>query len=201
MKKINLLLIAVVLLIAYSCEKEMLLENNNFQGFEDATTNTEFTSNKDAFTSKTITLGFDLVFTGTYAYIGPDEAKCGAFPPMVNVMNIGEGSGTHFGKMTSYFDFCVDVRDSSYPNGYVEAYFMDENGDKLFVYVEGFVLPGRVPGMPIFASSYFKDPFVITGGTGRFEGATGQGMTNDYNSERDEYTHHHWNGKITLVKK
>ena len=148
---------------------------------------------------KDLTMGFNLVFTGDYIYQGPD-AECGDFPPYVRVINEGEGTGTHFGKVKSYFDFCVDVRDSSYPNGRIIAYFEDENGDKLFVEVGGFVLGGRVPGMPSFATSYFKDPFVITGGTGRFEGATGQGMTNDYNSSKDPFSHHHWTGKITMKK-
>ena len=100
--------------------------------------------------------------------------------------------------MTFYFDFCVDVTDSSYPNDHIIAYFEDENGDQLFVEVAGFVLPGRLPGMPNYAVSYFKDPFEIIGGTGRFEGATGNGVTNDYNSSKDPYSHHHWKGKITL---
>lgn len=151
-------------------------------------------------TEKTITMGFNLVFTGEYVFVGPDVLKCGDFPPMVNVINIGEGSGTHFGKVKSHFDFCVDTTDSSYPNPFEEAWFEDENGDKLYVYVEGFVLPGRVPGMPSFATSYFKDPFIITGGTGKYDGATGSGMTNDYNSSKDPYSHHHWTGKITLPK-
>lgn len=201
MKKVYLLLIAASLIIANACEKEMLLENNNLKGFDDSITNAEYNVKKDAADSKILTLGFELVFTGTYDYFGPDEAKCGLFPPMLNVINRGEGVGTHFGKMTSFFDFCVNFRDSSYPNGFEEAYFMDENGDKLFVYVEGFVLPGRIPGIPNFANSYFKDPFVIVGGTGRFEGATGSGMTNDYNSDKDDFSHHHWNGKINLIKK
>ena len=149
---------------------------------------------------KTVTMGFNLVFTGIYDLTAPDVPKCGDFPPMINVINNGEGTGTHFGKVISHFDFCVDITDSSYPNAFEEAWFEDENGDKLYVYVEGFVLPGRVPGMPSFANSYFKDPFVITGGTGRFEGATGSGMTNDYNSAKDEFSHHHWTGKITLKK-
>jgi hypothetical protein len=192
MKKKFLLLIVLALFLG--CNNEDVLEYDN------ANIKADVTSKKGAPSSKMVTLGFNLVFTGTYQYQGPDEAKCGDFPPMVNVINVGEGNGTHFGKMTSHFDFCVDITDSSYPNGFEEAYFMDKNGDKLFVYVEGFVLPGRVPGMPSFANSYFKDPFVITGGTGRFEGATGSGMTNDYNSAKDDYSHHHWTGKITLIK-
>lgn len=184
----NYFLLLLLLVFISGCDNEPVLE------FEDVT------SKKEDVSSKTLTLGFNLVFTGTYLYQGPDETKCGAFPPYVNVINAGEGTGTHFGNVTSYFDFCVDITDSSYPNGYEEGYFMDENGDKLFVYVEGFVLPGRVPGMPSFATSYFKDPFIITGGTGRFEGATGEGMTNDYNSAMDDYSHHHWKGKINLIK-
>ena len=192
MKK-NFLLMIVLALIS-GCNNEDVFELDNAAAKQEVTLKKEVTS------SKTITLGFNLVFKGTYEYQGPDEAKCGSFPPMVNVVNIGEGTGTHFGKVTSHFDFCVDITDSSYPNDFEEAYFMDENGDKLFVYVEGFVLGGRVPGMPSFATSYFKDPFTITGGTGRFEGATGSGMTNDYNSAKDPFSHHHWTGKINLKK-
>ena len=147
---------------------------------------------------ETVTMGFNVVLTGNYDYFGPD-ALCGDFP-FWRVVNTGEGTGTHFGKLTSYFDFCIDLRDSSYPNGRIEAYFEDKNGDRLFVEVAGFVLGGRVPGMPSYATSYFKDPFVIVGGTGRFEGATGSGYTNDYNSSKDPYSHHHWKGKITMLK-
>jgi len=184
----NFFLLMLALTLISGCGNEGVIE------FDDATLNSKVSS------SKTLTLGFNLVFTGTYVFQGVDVDKCSPFPPMVNVVNIGEGTGTHFGHFTSHFDFCVDITDSSYPGDFEEAYFMDENGDKLFVYVEGFVLPGRVPGMPDFATSYFKDPFIITGGTGRFEGATGSGMTNDYNSANDDFSHHHWKGKITLIK-
>jgi hypothetical protein len=40
--------------------------------------------------------------------------------------------------------------------------------------------------------SYWKDPFVILGGTGKYEGATGDIITDDYNSSEDPYSHHHW---------
>lgn len=167
----------------------------------ESTDDTEFdnvTSSKNN-SEKTVTMGFNLVFTGTYDEPAVDLDKCGDYP-MINIINNGEGTGTHFGKLTSHFDFCVDFRDQSYPNAFEEAYFEDENGDRLNVYVKGFVVPGRVPGMPSFANSYFKDPFEIIGGTGRFEGATGSGMTNDYNSDKDPYSHHHWKGKITMKK-
>ena len=177
---------AIISLVA-GCDKTDVIN------FDDVST-----SKKGA--AKTVTMGFNLVFTGTYDPPPSPHPICGDFP-LVRVINTGEGTGTHFGKLTSYFDFCVDITDSSYPNGHIVAYFKDKNGDRLDVEVAGFVLPGRVPGMPSYATSYFKDPFVIMGGTGRFEGATGSGFTNDYNSSKDPYSHHHWKGKITLLKK
>lgn len=162
--------------------------------------NTESFKNNE---EKMHTLGFNAVFTGTYQFQGVDDAICGPWP-MIRVINTGEGNGTHFKKLTSYFDFCVNADDATYPHGYMDAYFEDENGDKLFVSIEsGQVLPGRVPGMPNYALSYFKDHFEITGGTGHFEGATGSGYTNDYNfigKDDVNYTSHHWQGVITLNK-
>ncbi len=185
---------AVISFVA-GCDKSDTFEFDDATLSEIEATNAS-SSKKDV--TKTVTMGFNIVLTGIYEPTLVDPI-CGDFP-LVRVINNGEGTGTHFGKLTSHFDFCVDVTDLSYPNGYIVAYFEDKNGDQLFVEVAGFVIPGRVPGMPNFAESYFKDPFEIIGGTGRFEGATGNGMTNDYNSTRDPYSHHHWTGKITLVK-
>lgn len=200
MKRIYFLftIVLAMLITVVACEKDSI-EVDELQVIELE----DITSAKPG-AEKTVTLGFNLVFTGTYIYQGPDAGKCGVFDPvenpLLNVVNQGEGTGTHFGKFTTHFDFCVDISDSSYPNGFVDSYLEDEDGDRLYVAIEGFVLPGRVPGMPSFATSYFKDPILITGGTGKFEGASGNGMTNDYNSSKDPYSHHHWQGKITLVK-
>ncbi len=181
--KLLLMMIAIGLMV--SCNKDELAPGN-----ENLLKSAQ---------SKTITTGFNIVFTGNYDYMGPSDV-CGDYPPMVRIINTGQGTGTHMGHFTSYFDFCYDATDDSYPAGHIEAYFQDEDGDILNVTVGGFVMDGRLPGMPSFANSYFKDPFVIIGGTGKFEGATGNGYTNDYNSDKDPYSHHHWTGKITLVK-
>ena len=66
--------------------------------------------------------------------------------------------------------------------------------------VEGAVLPGRLDDHPEEVVSYWRDPFVILGGTGRFEDASGGGMTDDYNSSEDNNSHHHWVGTITMKK-
>ncbi|MBT8185457.1 MAG: hypothetical protein KJN76_11505 [Eudoraea sp.] len=152
---------------------------------------------------KMVTLGFNLVFTGNYE-VPTHAANCdtGTFP----VRNVGEGTGTHFKKVTSLFEFCVrptPAGGGTYPEGYVNAYFEDEDGDQLFVYVEGEVIPGRLPGMPSYALSYFKDPFTILDGTGKFKDATGGGFTNDFNflnKDDIQQTSHHWQGTITMRK-
>lgn len=157
---------------------------------------------------KMVTLGFNIKLFGTYQYQGPEFDKCGPFSPetggYVLVINTGKGTGTHFKKVTSYFEFCVNPMTGTYPeNDYLIAYLEDEDGDQLFVEVAGQVLPGRVAGMPDFALSYFKDPFTIIGGTGKFEGASGGGFTNDYNFIAKDglvHTSHHWQGKITMKK-
>ena len=157
---------------------------------------------------KMATLGFNIKLFGTYEYQGPDFEgdKCGLYQDtgFVLVINTGVGTGTHFKKVTSYFEFCVNPMTGTYPeNDYLIAYLEDEDGDQLFVEVAGQVLPGRVAGMPDFALSYFKDPFTITGGTGKFEGASGGGFTNDYNFIAKDgliHTSHHWQGKITMKK-
>ncbi len=150
-------------------------------------------------------LGFNVVFIGTYQAPPDSEEVCG--PGLGRVHNTGEGTGTHFKKLKSYFDFCVKQTvpgGGTYPEGYIEAYFEDQDGDQLFVTVSGEVFVGRVPGIPNYALSYFKDPFLITGGTGKFLGATGKGYTNDYNffdkKDGQVHTSHHWKGKIVLKK-
>lgn len=162
------------------------------------------TSNGD----KMVTLGFNVHFIGDYA-IPEHAAECGegTFP----VKNVGTGTGTHFKTVKSYFEFCVRPTDTggTYPEGYILAYLEDEDGDRLYVDVEeGEVIGGRLPGMPSYALSYFRDRFTFVPemSTGKFEGATGEAFTNDYNfidmidGEPVQRTSHHWQGKITMKK-
>jgi len=152
--------------------------------------------------TKMVTVPFVVDYLGTYVYgpFGMPTDKC-----PINVFVTGEGTGTHVGNSTAYFDFCVNpvfegdvfVR-GEYGDAY--AYIVAANGDTLFVSVEGAVLPGRLDDHPEEVVSYWRDPFVILGGTGRFEDASGDGMTDDYNSSEDNNSHHHWVGTITMKK-
>ncbi len=146
---------------------------------------------------KMVTVPFKVKYLGTYNYIGPSE-ECGEFPIYVNVIVDGDGTGTHLGRSTIHFDFCIDD-EGNYSDP--DAYIVAANGDILNVSVGGQVIQGRQDDHPEFVTSYWKDdPFVILGGTGRFEGASGGGTTDDYNSSEDSYSHHNWSGTITMKK-
>ena len=155
-----------------------------------------------------VTVPFKANFVGNYLEGTGPNSMCGEWDPANGlfwgiVLNDGEGNATHLGKFTHHFEFCCDFASGIYPGptGHMEGYFVSANGDKLFVSVAGQVLNGRLDHHPADVNSYFTDPWEIIGGTGRFEGATGSGMTDDYN--RDSYpdnSFHHWTGTITMVK-
>jgi hypothetical protein len=111
------------------------------------------------------------------------------------------------GKVSIKFDFCacgpddpsIPGSDSKYAGGNSEL--IAANGDILYLYSEGgTVIDGRTDQHPEYVTSYWKDQFTVTGGTGKFEGAPGILVEDDYNSSLDEYSHHHWIGTLTLVK-
>ena len=144
---------------------------------------------------KKVTVPFKVDYIGTYQPFGD---RCAA-----NVIVDGEGSGTHVGASTVHFDFCVDPTifgpDSTwYGDSY--AYIIAANGDSLFVSVTGAVVQGRLEDHPEYVISYWRDPVEILGGSGRFEGASGTGWTDDYDSIEDANSHHHWEGTITMMK-
>jgi hypothetical protein len=147
-------------------------------------------------TDKTVTVPFKADFIGNYTSVTVTEL-CGDYP-MLQIVVDGQGTGTHLGKFTAHFDFCCDNETGIY--GPTVTNLVAANGDILYLSCQGQVIEGRLDDHPSYVTSYWRDPFVILGGTGRFEGATGEGMTDDYNSSEDPYSHHHWTGSITLIK-
>ncbi len=188
----HLLVITAAVCLVFSCSK-----------YEDEDLNVSLM--KCRHEPKTVTVPFKANFVGTYKYAGP-EASCGEWNPEGGVMwgmviNEGRGTATQLGRFTHYFEFCCEFISGVYPANHMVAYFTAANGDVLLVSCAGVVLNGRLDYHPADVNSYFKDPFVILGGTGRFEGATGSGYTDDYN--RDSYpenSFHHWKGTITMKK-
>ena len=146
-----------------------------------------------------VTLPFKVDLVGEYTAVFPDESCWSEetqydFRVIVDV----EGTGTHLGKIVGNFNFCANLITGFY--GPTVTNFTAANGDILYVSCQGQVIEGRLDDHPDYVTSYWRDPFVILGGTGRFEGATGGGMTDDYNSALDPFVHVHWRGTITMFK-
>lgn len=150
--------------------------------------------------TKFVTVPFEAEFIGDYMYVGPDNEESTGLEPKCDITRVivdFEGSGTPLGNFIGNFDFCVDT-EGGY--GQTDAYMVTMKGDTLFVSISGNVIQGRLDDQPEFVTSYWQDPFEILGGTGRYEGATGSGMSNDYNSSMDPNSHHNWSGTITMKK-
>ena len=163
-------------------------------------------STKDECT-KMVTVPFKADFIGAYQQVDQSTSRCFGtdYPYYVNVEFVG--TGTHLGKFTGYFDFCAGGPDDPAIEG--EDFMFEPtisemvaaNGDILYVSCWGSVVRGRTEDHPEHVVSYWRGPFEILGGTGRFEDATGSGMTDDYNSSLDRaHSFHHWKGTITMKK-
>ena len=123
---------------------------------------------------------------------------------------MGGGEATHLGKFTTKMNFCMDDQfspsggpgeddngtwDAVYNYNGVEGSFIAANGDELY-----FEVPvGKVRLNYLGYVFWWNDAFEFTGGTGRFEGATGEGTTNSFSTDGAIHQHH-WSGKITLMK-
>lgn len=139
-------------------------------------------------------------FPGMDKFICSDEFGC-------QIIVDAEGTATHMGKVSAHFDFCAcgppnpDIENVSDKYGPAEVSLIAANGDKLFLMVEGYVVTGNLDYHPEDVWSYWKDEYIITGGTGRFDGATGTLMTDDYNrTSYPESSFHHWSGTINMKK-
>jgi hypothetical protein len=86
-------------------------------------------------------------------------------PPLVMVEVEATGEATHLGKFTLDVPHIVD-RVTRTAVGTYE--FTAANGDKLYAEFTGLASPTEIPGV-----LYIEETATITGGTGRFAGATG----------------------------
>lgn len=148
---------------------------------------------------------FKAVFFTKRSY-EPGPGACSEDPYLSYNLQIGEGYATHLGKFTTTIWFCGAGFD--YKDG--EGVFVAANGDELYFKVPspgviGHILPYEDP----LYEYMFADPFIFTGGTGRFEGASGSGVTDSYVDLFDDagefiaehQTDHTWKGTLILPKK
>jgi hypothetical protein len=191
LKRLFVIMMAAGLLFSCTDADDLMVEDNQGKGLK-----------KGKVDPVTVTVPFKADFTGDYVYLyfagqeGMGECDDGYFRCRVGVEF--KGTGTQLGNFTGFFDFCACGPQNAY--GSTVSEMVAANGDILYVSCQGNVIGGRQPDHPEHVVSYWRDPFIILGGTGRFEGATGEGMTDDYNSSLDPNSHHHWTGTITLVK-
>lgn len=103
---------------------------------------------------------------------GPNVARCGAFPENIELNFEGSGIDTEGGYNTAVFSACTntitnEVSDLRATDTYVQT------GDQVFIEGDSFVL---APNPAICAAANAHGvPFRVTGGTGKYAGATGQG--------------------------
>jgi hypothetical protein len=86
-------------------------------------------------------------------------------PPLVSVLVEGAGDATHLGRFTFTFPHIVNTATRTGVGAY---HFVAANGDTLSADVSGLASPTATPGVLSIVEAA-----TITGGTGRFAGATG----------------------------
>lgn len=120
------------------------------------------------------------------------------------------GHATHLGKFKTVLTFCSGA-DGFYGGGtgYLEA----ANGDRLFIKIPLGQVKLPLPEPHPVYDAYFQDEFEFCGGTGRFKGASGGGMTDSLVDLWDEdhpfpgpiipnhRTDHKWTGTLILPKR
>lgn len=136
--------------------------------------------------------------------LAPDPA-CGDPPNFLNTQ-VGEGEATHLGRFSVRITFCMDATDvlddgqltegESLPYDNGSGVFVAANGDELHFEISGAVLPSDHPDFDF----EFQDAFRFTGGTGRFEAASGEGMTDSFVDQAAGRTHHDWSATLSVPR-
>ncbi len=106
-------------------------------------------------------------FKGTFSAIGTAADVPGDRCPALTVHIEGPGTATHLGSLTTVQSHCVEPGSFAFTNG--QFTLTAANGDQLFGTYQGEFMPLEPPLFTIDGA------FTFTGGTGRFDGATGGG--------------------------
>jgi hypothetical protein len=104
-------------------------------------------------------------------------AKCGEWS--VCITAVGTGQATHLGEITEHSSVVADINPADQQNGCAPERRTDSltaaNGDTITMSGPGLT---RCPG-----SNEANDSYVVTGGTGRFQGASGSGTDNNIHTQ------------------
>jgi len=150
----------------------------------------------------TVTVPFKTnAFIYAYTAMYEDVSLCGALP-MMRIIGDGSGTATHLGNFTTHVEFCCNIETGVFgtPESTIGS-FVAANGDELFYATWGQVNP-RDENDPPYVLEKWDAPFLFTGGTGRFEGASGKGVYHGYNFLKDDvpFCNAVYEGTLTMVK-
>lgn len=124
------------------------------------------------------------------------DPSCGGSPVYFLTME-GSGNISHLGKITTRMTFCCDVTTGYYYN--TVGSFVAANGDELFFEVpEGQIVPNDEDNSSYYQTK-FNDYMIFIGGTGRFEGASGDAYSNAYVHNGDDEWRTDFFSKGTLI--
>jgi hypothetical protein len=149
---------------------------------------------------KTVTMPFKAVYQGNNTFTGQNREGC--IPDFQHVVEIANGKGNYVGYSSFHSIFCTNI--STISPGL--SYILTQQGDTLFLSFSGKTCVGlgeqeeEEDGEHPDEIYCWQLPFTILGGTGAFEGAMGEGTTNDYLSSAGNTYYHVWEGTITLQK-
>ena len=115
---------------------------------------------------------FEADFVYNWIECNKDENCCDAFPVMGFSLN-GYGTSKNLGELTTCIEFCGNTETLAIEN--VEGSFRDSNGDNLYYTITGQVRCCNENDPPDILD-VLDSKFLIRGGTGRFEGARGEGV-------------------------
>lgn len=166
MKKLNyLVLLSFMLLLIGGCTK-----SDDF--LSDNTTDLKKGHAKPV----TVTVPFKANFT-VWNRTDPTDRSCGE-KPIFKITMKGNGTINHLGLITTTMTFCNNTSTGDYWN--TDIVFVAANGDELYASIPiGKVIPNEEDNSNYY-SKRFNDDMSFVGGTGRFEGASGEAKSHAY---------------------
>jgi len=166
LKRLLFLFAAISLLISCSKSDDIFLNDDPIEG------NLKSAKNEPVMVSVPFKADFSVWDHSDYT-----DRSCGESPVYFLTM-VGDGQITHLGKMTTRMTFCCDNSTGYYYD--TDIIFIAANGDELYASVpEGQIFPNEEDNSSYYQAK-FSDPMFFTGGTGRFEGASGEALSNAY---------------------
>jgi hypothetical protein len=161
---INYIFMVAGIWLLMTCSKaDELLNNNQVDGSLKSTT-------------PTLTVPFKANFS-VWDRSDYKNNSCGGGPVYFLTMK-GFGPSVPLGKMTTTITYCCNTKTGYYYN--TIGTFIAANKDVLFFEIpEGHIIHNEEDNSDYYQTR-FNDRIIFTGGTGRFEDATGEALTNAY---------------------